>query len=50
MARAGLGQDRSHMASHEPTALSNYIKFRKPRNRRGGYSLMEEERERKSRV
>lgn len=48
MARAGLGaaRDRAridHMVSQEPVSLSSYVKFKKPRNRKSGYSLAEEE-------
>ncbi|KIW03914.1 uncharacterized protein PV09_04757 [Verruconis gallopava] len=46
MARVGLGPPRDfrpdHMASQEPVPLHHYMKFKKPRGRRG-YSPLEEE-------
>lgn len=45
IARVGLGPQfrPDHMASHEPIALHHYVKFKKPRNRTGAYSPIEEE-------
>jgi hypothetical protein len=46
MARAGLGGlpfRPDHMASHEPISLHNYVKFKKPKNRKGAYSPMVED-------
>jgi hypothetical protein len=42
MARAGLGAQfrPDHMASHEPISLHNYVKFKRPKHRKGAYSPM----------
>ena len=45
MARAGLGAQfrLDHMASQEPVSLHNYVKFKKPKNRKGTYSPVTED-------
>jgi hypothetical protein len=46
IARVGLGPQRDlhadQMASHEPIPLHHYMKFKKPRNRKGTYSPIDE--------